>query len=55
MGNPTLTGTLPAAEWRVKRNLPGPEGGACEAGQTGPFVENCLLTGWEVVLAYMLA
>jgi len=36
MGNPKLTGTLPPAAWRVKLHLPGPEGEACQAGQTGP-------------------
>ncbi len=28
MGNPTVIGTLPVAEWRAKRNRPEPEGGA---------------------------
>jgi hypothetical protein len=35
-GNPTVTGTLPPAEGRVKRNLPGFEGGEDQTRQTGP-------------------
>jgi len=31
-----LTGTLLPADWHVKRNHPGPEGGECQAGQTNP-------------------
>ena len=34
--NPRLTGTLPLAEGRVKRNLPGFEAGEDQTGQTGP-------------------
>ena len=31
-----MTGTLLPADWHVKRNHPGPEGGECQAGQTNP-------------------
>ncbi len=36
-GYPRVAGTLPPAKWRVKRNLPGPQAGACAAEQTGPL------------------
>ncbi len=36
MGNPRVTGTLRPADWHVKRNHPGPEGGECQAGRTNP-------------------